>query len=95
MGPLGSAEPGDPHVLYTGDMLGSLRMHVDPTGDMLPSLRVHWLSSGCLLGRIEHKLEKQVHVLVMENTRHIGKYMIDTIYSLWSNVSGCKIHEIR
>ena len=55
-------------------MLASLRMHVDPTGDMLPSLRAHWLSSGCLPGRFEHKLGKQIHVLV-QNTRHIGKYM--------------------
>ena len=71
---LGSAEPGNKHVHHTGDMLASLRMHVDPTGDMLPSLRAHWLSSGCLPGRVEHKLGKQIHVLV-QNTRHIGKYM--------------------
>ena len=65
MGPLGSAEPGDPHVLHTGDMLGSLGAHVDPTGDMLPTLRkVHWLSSACQAGTGEHELVEEVHILV-------------------------------
>ena len=64
MGSLGSAKPGNPHVLHTGDMLTSLRVHINHTGDMLPSLRIHWLSSDCLAGRIEHKLGKEVHVLV-------------------------------
>jgi len=59
-------------------MLASLRMHVNPTGDKLPSLRVHWLSSGCLLGRFEHKTGKTVHVLV-QNTRHIRKYMTNKL----------------
>ena len=61
MGPLGSAEPGDPHVLHTG----ALGAHVDPTGDMLPSLRkVHWLSSVCQAGTGEHELVEEVHILV-------------------------------
>ena len=75
MGPLGSAEPGYPHVLNTEDMLDSLGEHVAPTGDMLPTLRkVHWLSSARQAGTVEHELLEEVH--------NSGSSCKNTIYNI-------------
>ena len=80
MGPLGSAEPGNPHVLNTEDMLGFLGEHVDPTGDMLPTLRKgHWLSSACQAGTGEHEVVEHIHIQVhAAKIQYIYTYVLKT-----------------